>query len=330
MKKINTFIALSITTLLISCGGSETEAKSSIEEKTEAVVEKVVESTEIALSNTETTETNEVETTKSEANVAKEETIEKSSTDAPKAPAPVLELAATKKDLVEETVEVEEEIAPPFNHEVFDGLLRKHVSANGTVNYKGFIADKAELEKYIKQLQDEYTYISGENRNTRLAYWINVYNAYTIKLIVDNYPTTSITKLKGGKPWDYKFIKLGDNNYSLNNVENDIIRPRFNDPRIHVGVNCASFSCPKLGNRAFTGSNVSSKLNALVKVWLKDDDKNQIATNSLKISKIFDWYKVDFTKNGKTVIDFINKYSDVQVEPGTKIEYLEYKWDLND
>lgn len=330
MKKINTFITLSLTTLLFSCGNLETEVKSNIEEKVQATTYKIVENNEVTLADQDTNETLEIKTNDNQPNIVEEkvETINDANTQ--EAPAPVLEQAATKKDLVEETVEVEEEIAPPFNHEVFDGLLRKHVSANGTVNYKGFIADKAELEKYIKQLQDEYTYISGESRNTRLAYWINVYNAYTIKLIVDNHPTTSITKLKGGKPWDHKFIKLGDNNYSLNNVENDIIRPRFNDPRIHVGVNCASFSCPKLGNRAFTGSNVSSKLNALVKVWLNDNDKNQITANALKISKIFDWYKADFTKNGKTVIDFINKYSDIKVEPETKIEYLEYKWDLND
>ena len=95
-------------------------------------------------------------------------------------------------------------------------------------------------------------------------------------------------------------------------------------------VNCASFSCPKLGNRAFTASNLNSKLNSLVKVWLTDQDKNQITASSLKISKIFDWYKADFTKGGKTVIDFINKYSEVKVAEGTTIEYLDYKWDLNE
>ena len=111
-------------------------------------------------------------------------------------------------------------------------------------------------------------------------------------------------------------------------LENDIIRVRFNDPRIHVGVNCASISCPKLLNRAFTRANINIQLTMLMKNWLKDPSKNQITKDNLKLSKIFDWYKVDFTKNG-TVIDFIQQYTDIEIDKNASIEYLEYNWNLN-
>lgn len=219
---------------------------------------------------------------------------------------------------------------PPqvFNHSRWDDLLKKHVSSTGAVDYAGFKKDKSELETYITELQLEYKNLSSWTYNQKLAYWINVYNAYTVKLIVDNYPTSSITKLKGGKPWDARIIELGDQTYSLNNIENDIIRVRFNDPRIHVGVNCASISCPKLLNRAFTQDNINIQLTLLMKKWLSDPTKNQLTKNKLKLSKIFDWYKVDFTKNG-SVIDFLKQYSDVEIDDNASIEYLEYNWNLN-
>lgn len=323
----HTILSISVWLLLSSCGAAETETTTNVLPSTPQKVEQLVSEnkeqktnsivvdTTISTEDKKTEETVVGNTEKVDVKPIEKKTVKKENT-TPPAPV-VVEKPKT-------------EIIPEFNHEVFDGLLQKYVSASGKVNYKGFVKEKAKLEQYIAQLQKEFPNLSSWSKSRRLAYWINVYNAYTIKLIVNHYPTSSITKLKGGKPWDYKFIKLGTQNYSLNNVENDIIRPRFNDPRIHVGVNCASFSCPKLGNRAFTEHNLNSKLNALVKVWLKDNTKNQITANSLKISKIFDWYKVDFTKNGKTVIDFINKYHDVKVASDTPIEYLGYKWDLNE
>ena len=86
----------------------------------------------------------------------------------------------------------------------------------------------------------------------KMAYWINVYNAFTIKMIVDNYPVSSITKLHGGKPWDVKWIELGEKKYSLNEIEHNILRPQFKDARIHFAVNCAAQSCPPILNKAWT------------------------------------------------------------------------------
>ena len=139
-------------------------------------------------------------------------------------------------------------------------------------------------------------------------------------------PISSITKITA-KPWDKKFINLGGKTYTLNNIENDIIRKRFNEPRIHFALNCASKSCPILWNNAYTPKNVQSQLTVQTKKFLNDTSKNKFTSSEAKISKIFDWYKSDFTKNG-TVIDFINKYRTEQLS-SPSIKYMDYSWDLN-
>ena len=128
---------------------------------------------------------------------------------------------------------------------LWNGLLRKYVNSSGKVNYKGFKSDKSKLDAYLKELENNPIQ-ENWSKAKKMAYWINAYNAFTIKLIVDNYPISSITKLHGGKPWDVKWIKLGGQTYSLNNIENDILRPKYKDARIHFAVNCAAKSCPPL------------------------------------------------------------------------------------
>ena len=110
------------------------------------------------------------------------------------------------------------------SHTAFDTLLKKHVSTTGKVNYKNLKQDKAALEVYIKTLSDNVPADSW-SKNDKFAYWINAYNALTLKTIVDNYPLSSITKLDGGKTWDVKRYKLGEKTYSLNDIENNILRP---------------------------------------------------------------------------------------------------------
>ena len=100
------------------------------------------------------------------------------------------------------------------------------------------------------------------------------------------------------------------------------------DPRIHVGINCASVSCPKLLNRAFVPESVDKDLDLLAREFLRDKSKNQIRPDEISISKIFSWFKNDFTQNGG-LIDWINKYSEVKVKTNAKINYLEYDWNLN-
>jgi hypothetical protein len=165
-------------------------------------------------------------------------------------------------------------------------LLQKHVSSKGKVNYKALKADKANLDAYTAALAKQIPN-SSWSKNASLAYWINAYNAFTLKLIVENYPLKSITNLSGGKPWDVKNIDLAGKKYSLNNIENDIIRPQFKDARIHFAVNCAAVSCPPLANTAFTEANINSLLDARTKSFINSAE-NSISATSLKVVRILE------------------------------------------
>lgn len=209
-------------------------------------------------------------------------------------------------------------------HKAFTVLLSKHVSSSGKVNYEGFKSDIGKLDAYLKALED-FPPATGWSRAERLSYWINAYNAYTIKLIVDNYPVSSIQDINSGKPWDKVWINLAGRKLSLNAIENDIIRPTFNEPRIHFAVNCAAKSCPPLANKAFTKDNLESLLEARTVAFINDSSYNNLGDNPPKISKIFDWYGKDFGD----VAAYINKYMNLKRPPVTELDYLDYNWDLN-
>ena len=223
------------------------------------------------------------------------------------------------------SVDFFDDCIPETTHQEFDQLLQKYVAPSGAVNYLGFKKEIVELDSYLKTLSKSVPSKASTN-DEKLAYWMNAYNAFTIKLVVNKYPVSSIKDISS-KPWDIKFIKLGDKTYSLNDIEHEILR-KMNDPRIHVGINCASVSCPKLSNRAFTAANVNGELNKLVKGFLMDKSKNRIKPDEIAISKIFSWFRDDFTKKG-TLIDWINKYANNKVKSTAKVSYLKYDWNLN-
>jgi len=214
------------------------------------------------------------------------------------------------KETVEEKIEampVEEKKAMPVagvDHSTLDRLLKKYVSSSGVVNYAGLNGVRSELNSYLDMVSKKIP-DNTWSRNESLAYWINVYNAYTLDLILSNYPTSSITNLDGGKPWDVKRITLAGKKYSLNDIEHKIIRPQFNDARIHFAVNCAAKSCPKLNNGAMTEANVNSTLEKLTKQFVNNSSLNEISSGSASLSKIFEWYASDFGD----LTAFINKYS---------------------
>jgi len=209
------------------------------------------------------------------------------------------------------------------NHKAFDALLSKYVSASGVVDYKGLKSSEAALDGYLKTLESLKPSNSW-GREEQLAFWINAYNAYTVKLILDNYPVKSITDLHGGKPWDHKWIKLNGKTLSLNNIENDIIRPDFNEPRIHFGVNCAAKSCPPLLNKAFTAGNLDSQLESQTKKFINNSAHNTLGKKNITVSKIFDWYGKDFGN----VAAFVSRYAD-NVQADAKVSFNEYDWALN-
>lgn len=210
------------------------------------------------------------------------------------------------------------------NYALYDSLLQKYVSNNGDVKYKALQAERAILDSVVAQFQA----IAPQkewSKNERLAYWINAYNLFTVQLIVNNYPVKKITNLDGGKTWDIKRIEIDGKKYSLNQIENEILRPQFKDARIHFAINCAAASCPPLHNRAFTAENVQSLLDKRTRKFIRSS-ANTLTESNIKISKIFDWYSSDFAD----IVTFLNKYAAVKIKTDAKVEYKEYIWNINE
>jgi hypothetical protein len=207
---------------------------------------------------------------------------------------------------------------------MWDNLLVKYVSADGTVNYKSLKNDGS-FALCISTFQKSHPDETWDQKKEE-CFWINVYNAFTVKLIVDNYPLKSITDIKD--PWDKKFIDLKGTMYSLNQIEHEILRPKFQDPRIHFAVNCASYSCPKLLNHAYMPMSLDNMLTQMTKDFLDDPKRNIITKEKGEVSQLFDWYKEDFTKHGDLIV-FINMYSRVKMNKDAEIVFMEYNWELN-
>lgn len=214
-----------------------------------------------------------------------------------------------------------------LSHAIFDALLKKYVSSTGKVNYNGLKGEKAKLEEYLVILGQNPPQNSWD-RNKKLAFWINAYNANTLKLIIDHYPVASIQKITA-KPWDKAFINIGDKTYTLNNIENDIIRPQFSEPRIHFALNCAAKSCPKLLNEAFLPEKLENQLAKQAKEYVNNAAANTISEKKAEVSNIFNWYGKDFDAAGG-VIAFLNIYSSIKIKDNAKITFKEYDWSLNE
>ena len=234
-------------------------------------------------------------------------------------------IATPKKILDIDSTSVTELVVEKINHNLFHELLQKHVNIKGNVNYKGFISDKKQLNTYLLLLSktppgDSWT------KEEKLAYWMNAYNAFTIKLIIDHYPIKSIKDIKS--PWDYRFIKIDKKWYTLNDIEHRILR-KMNEPKIHFGINCASYSCPPLLNKAFTSATVNNDLEFLAHQFINDKSRNTISENNIELSKIFQWFSKDFKTDG-SLIDFLNNYSNIQIMSTAKKSYKKYDWNLNE
>jgi hypothetical protein len=223
------------------------------------------------------------------------------------------------------------------SHAIYDALLKKHVSPEGRVNYKGFTKDSVLLNQYLTIISKNAPNPTTWSKNEQMAYWINAYNAFTIKLVIKHYPITSIKDI-GSKfqipfvntPWDIKFINIGKEKMDLNNIEHGQLRKNFEDPRIHMALVCASKSCPILLNEAYTADKLNTQLNKQSSSFLADPFRNKITSDKAQLSMIFKWYGMDFNKKGASVRSFVNDHSKVQLTPKGDITYLEYDWGLND
>ncbi|WP_395054018.1 DUF547 domain-containing protein [Flavobacterium sp.] len=215
--------------------------------------------------------------------------------------------------------------AQNFDYKNYNLFLGKYVSDKGNVNYDKIKTNKTELDAIIKQFEklqpsEKWT------KNEKLAYYINAYNVYTLKVVIDNYPTKSIKDIDNA--WDKKLVQSGKSKISLSDVEHKILR-KMNEPRIHFAINCASFSCPNLLNEAYLPETLNKQLETVTKAFINDKTKNIITANEVKISEIFNWFGGDFKTKKTSVIDFINTYSTVKIDKKAKIKFLDYNWNLN-
>tara|TARA_R110000868_G_scaffold720_4_gene5249 strand:+ start:10124 stop:10777 length:654 start_codon:yes stop_codon:yes gene_type:complete len=212
-----------------------------------------------------------------------------------------------------------------FDNSQWTSILQNHVSNDGHVDYKAITLNTKKLDTYLNSFS-KVTPNNTWTKNETLAFWINAYNAFTIKLIIDNYPIKSIKNIKN--PWDKKFIKIGTQTMSLNHIEHDILR-KMSEPRIHFAIVCASVSCPRLQNEAFSASKLDSQLDKAAFEFLSDFTKNNITENNLSLSKIFQWFSKDFKQKGD-LIHFLNLYAQVKISKNAKIKFKDYNWNLND
>ncbi|MDZ4726127.1 MAG: DUF547 domain-containing protein [Leptospira sp.] len=234
-------------------------------------------------------------------------------------------------------------MAQSFDHKhlVWDSLLKKYVNGSGLVNYKGFKKDEDSLNQYLQSLsqvtEENYSQFS---KNQKLAFLINAYNAFTIRLILDHYPIKSIgdigspislLNLARGTPWKKEFFILLGKTRNLDWIEHQKLRKDFTEPRIHFAIVCASLGCPILKMDSYKDTILESQLLSAKLGFLKDTSKNSYDKdkNILRLSKIFDWFKEDFVKQD-TLIHFVQEGFSDPIKADTLIEYNDYSWKLNE
>lgn len=222
-------------------------------------------------------------------------------------------------------------------HSTFDKILKANVKGKG-VDYAALKKNSAPLAAYLKTLANinssEFKSWSGDEQ---LAMLINLYNAATLKLVVDHYPVKSIKDIGGfAGPWKQPVVDLLGKKQTLDYLENNILRPDYNDPRIHFGINCASIGCPALRSSAFRADKLSSQLDEQTRAFLGDTLKNRVDVKGRKLylSSIFDWFKSDFVKKSGSVEKFIAPYLSAAdrtavLGGGLSIKYTNYSWSLN-
>ncbi len=219
-------------------------------------------------------------------------------------------------------------------------LLAENVT-EGLVDYHGIHQNLSVLDEYMAVLKKSD--IQNMSSDEQLAFYINGYNACTIKLIIDNLQMKGdlvhfVESIKDigsffSSPWKVKFCNLGGKEYTLDEVEHEVIRKQFDDPRVHFALNCASKSCPPLMAEPYDGAKLDLQLNNQTSLFVNDTQNNYFKDNTLYVSKIFDWYEDDFQDG---VIPFFTlfaeeelKYNVTKVKDQLKVKYLTYDWSLN-
>jgi Protein of unknown function, DUF547 len=243
-------------------------------------------------------------------------------------------------------------------HAIYDQVLDTVVTEKGPqtfVDYDLLHKNPSDLNNYLATLEGvSEKEFDGWNKNNQMAFLINAYNAFTLKLILNNYPDIESIRDLGGfffnSPWDIEFFTLLGEKTNLDHIEHGILRVKYNEPRIHFAVNCASKGCPALQKKAFVGDILDEQLENAAIQFLRDPERNRFnkEKNLLEISSIFKWFAGDFTKNGSVqnyVSPYISDDPDIQAllkdksssggiggalnRNSVNVRYLEYDWSLN-
>jgi len=231
--------------------------------------------------------------------------------------------------------------AETVDHESWQALLDDYLvtdtdSGVNLFDYGGLLDDDRQpLDDYVDMLveQNPLTLNPVEQK----AYWINLYNAATVQLILDNYPLRTITKLGESVtdfgPWNDDAVTVNDIDLSLNDIEHRIIRPLYNDYRIHFAVNCASIGCPNLAAEAFTASDLDEQLDAASEEYLAHPRGLELEGETLKLSTLFEWYASDFGSNQSEVLATLGKHTSEDITQALAnfkgSPNYEYDWSLN-
>lgn len=219
------------------------------------------------------------------------------------------------------------------DHNRWAALLARHVRSTG-VDYAGFKADENQLDRYLDELAEVKT--GTLTRNEQFAFFINAYNAHTVKMVLSGYPKiTSIKDLGGwfGSPWKKKLCRIDGQALTLDEIEHEILRPRFKDPRLHFAINCAARSCPPLRDEPYTGAQLESQLDTATRHFVNNPARNYLKNGVLYLSRIFDWYEKDFSEG---VVAFVARHAEGSLKERlaaragkVTLEYLDYDWSLN-
>jgi hypothetical protein len=233
---------------------------------------------------------------------------------------------------------------PKFDasHNLWTTVLQMYVK-EGVVDYAWLKAGDGPINSYLANLRvipaDEFDALP---RAERLAYWINAYNAFTVRLVLDNYPVKSIKDIGGlfRSPFKKAFIELRNlraETLSLDDIEHGILRPQFADPRVHFAIVCASKGCPSLRSEAYRAADLEAQLDDQVRRFLADPSKNRVdlEKRTLHLSPIFKWFREDFEKSAGSVPKFVARFLDEKTASAIgdgkewEIEYTDYDWTLN-
>ncbi len=223
------------------------------------------------------------------------------------------------------------------DHSAWDALLRKYVrpapdGANGFAYGAVTTAEKQVLKDYITRLQAPK--VSAIDDDEQRAFWINLYNALTVDLVLDHYPLKSVRDIVEGGPWSKPRAIVEGRALSLSNIEHDVLRKLWHDPRVHYAVNCASGSCPNLMPRAFTGAALEAMLTQGARDYVNHERAVRASAGSARLSRIFSWYARDFGSDQAALIAHLQQYASPELrERLSKVERItsyDYDWSLND